>query len=65
MDFEAGIQPMKWLRTHPFERHTVAFVLMMAPPSLIYLAANRENYLMAGGLLGIILLGNLLELSVG
>ncbi len=56
---------MKWLRKHPFETHSIAFIMMMAPPLLIYLAINKEAYLLAGALLGVIILGNLLELAVG
>jgi hypothetical protein len=55
---------MKWLRAHPFERHTIAFLMMMAPTLPIYLATNRDNYTLAGLLLVIILLGNLLELAI-
>jgi len=56
---------MKWLRSHPFETHTIAFTMMMAPPVLIFLATNNGAYCLAGGLLGIIVLGNLLELVIG
>jgi len=56
---------MKWLRAYPFETHTTAFIMMMAPPILIFLATNNKNYGLAGGLLGIMVLGNLLELAIG
>jgi hypothetical protein len=56
---------MKWLRTHPFETHTIAFAMMMVPPLLVYLATNNGAYGMGGALLGIIVLGNIMELVVG
>jgi len=56
---------MKWLRAHSFETHMIAFTMMMAPPMLIFLATNNGAYGLASSLLGIIVLGNLLELAIG
>jgi hypothetical protein len=60
-----GSKFMEWLRTHPFETHAIAFAMMIVPPLLVYLAMNNGADGLAGGLLGIIVLGNLLELVVG
>ncbi|MEW5870569.1 MAG: hypothetical protein AB1894_14945 [Chloroflexota bacterium] len=53
-----------WLGKHPFEVHLIAFTLMILPPIPIYLAAQRGATGWIIALLGLVVLGNLLELLV-
>lgn len=54
--------PLNWLRTHKFEAHVIAFLLMIAPPIPMYLAARQGATAWIWPLLGLIVLGNLLVL---
>ena len=56
--------PLIWLRTHKFETHLIAFLLMVLPPAPMYWAARggEINWILA--LLGLVILGNLLVLTV-
>ena len=49
------------LRTHPFELHMIAFLLMLAPVIPMYLAAQQGATGWIAGLLSLVILGNLLE----
>ncbi len=54
----------RWLRSHPYEKDVLAFLLMALPPIPIYFAAQRDFTAGIWLLLLPILLGNLLALFV-
>jgi len=53
-----------WIRSHKFEAHLLAFLLMVIPPVPLYLAAQRDAAAWIWGLLALVILGNLLALVV-
>ena len=53
-----------WLKTHAFAAHSLAFGLMAVPSILLFLAARQGAAGWTYGLLGLVILGNLLELSI-
>ena len=56
--------PLNWLRTHRFEAHVIAFLLMITPPIPMILFARQGATVWIWPLLGLIVLGNLLELAL-
>ena len=55
---------LNWMRAHKFEAHTLAFALMVLPPAPLYLAAQHGANGWIWPLLGLVILGNLLELAI-
>jgi len=55
---------LKWIRTHSFTAHTIAFVLLMVSPIPMFLAAREGSLGWIAGLLSLVILGNLIELSL-
>jgi formate/nitrite transporter FocA (FNT family) len=51
-----------WMRKHKFEAHSIAFLLMILPPILLYLAAQDGAVTWIIVLLIPVVLGNILEL---
>ena len=52
----------KWLQTHKFQAHTLAFLLIALPPIPMYIAVQRGATSWIWPLLAPVILGNLLEL---
>jgi hypothetical protein len=55
---------IKWLRDHVFETHLIALLLMALPPAAMVFAARSGATGLVWALLGLVVLGNLLVLSV-
>jgi hypothetical protein len=53
---------MKWLQTHKFQAHTLAFLLIALPPIPMYLAVQGGATGWIWPLLALVISGNLLEL---
>jgi hypothetical protein len=53
-----------WLKNHPFKAHALAFLLIILPPIPLYAAARQGAFAWTWGLLGLVVLGNLLELCI-
>jgi formate/nitrite transporter FocA (FNT family) len=53
---------LAWMRKHKFEAHSIAFLLMILPPILLYLAAQDGAVTWIIVLLVPVVLGNILEL---
>jgi hypothetical protein len=51
-----------WLKTHAFEAHTLAFLLMILPPVGLYFTAGQGALGWSVALLSVVVLGNLFEL---
>jgi len=56
--------PLQWLKKHGYEAHLMAFCLMTLPPVLLYYSVRRDLDSMTWGLLGVVILGNLIALWV-
>jgi uncharacterized membrane protein len=54
----------KWLNTHKFQVHTLAFGLMIVTPVLMFLAAQGQAAAWIWVYLAFFAVGNLLALSV-
>ncbi len=54
----------KWLNNRKFQVYLLAFILMVGPPIPMYLVAQRGANGWIWFLLGIVVLGNLLAISV-
>jgi hypothetical protein len=52
----------KWLQTHKFQAHTLAFLMIALPPIPMYIAVQRGATSWIWPLLAPVILGNLLEL---
>jgi hypothetical protein len=55
---------IKWLRTHKFKVHLVAFLLMILSPIPMYYAAQAGESTTIAVLLGIVIIGNVLVILV-
>ncbi|GEM_PF-966839 len=55
---------LKWMRNHSFETYLIALFLVTAPPTLLYFAARSGLEWLIYILLGLVVLGNLIVLSV-
>lgn len=55
---------MDWLRTHKFQAHLAVFLLMVIPPSAMFLAIENGATTWVWGFLGVVILGNLLVLFI-
>jgi hypothetical protein len=55
---------LEWLRTHPFEAHGTAFLLMILPPIGLYWAVQNGAMIWVYLLLVPIILANLIELAI-
>ena len=55
---------MKRIAKNTFLIHTIAFLLMILPPVLLYFAARSENVPAIWLLLSLFVVGNLLALSI-
>ena len=54
----------KWLNQRKFAVHLAAFLLMVLPPVGLYFAAEQGTLLEIYSLLGMVVVGNLLAMSV-
>lgn len=52
------------LRQYKYESYLLAFTLMVLPPVLMYFAAQQDAIGWIWGLIGVVLLGNLIALVV-
>jgi len=55
---------LQWLNKHGYEAHLLAFFLMTLPPALLYYSARQGLDELTWGLLGVVILGNLITLWV-
>jgi hypothetical protein len=55
---------LKWLSTHKFEVHTLAFLMMVLPPVPLYIAAQRGAELWIWALMAPVVAANILVLLV-
>jgi hypothetical protein len=55
---------LTWLRTHKFEAHMIAFLLMIVPPIPLYFAARQGVTTLIWILMIPFVLGNLLVLVI-
>ena len=55
---------LEWLRTHPFEAHSIVFLLMIIPPIGLYWAVQNGAMTWVYVLLLPIILANLIELTI-
>ncbi len=53
-----------WLRKHSFLAHAVALGIMSMSAAAMYFAARLESTTWIWGLMGLFILGNLLELAI-
>ena len=53
-----------WLRNKTFKVHLAAFLLMIVPGALLYLAGIRQDVVWIWVLLGLVVTGNVLVLLV-
>ena len=53
-------QLFEWSRMHKFEAYLLAFLLMALPPLPMYFAAQRDAVGWIWGLLGLVVIGNIL-----
>ncbi len=55
---------LPWLRKHSFQAHVLAIVIMVTSAALLYLAARSSSTAGIYILIGLFILGNLLELAI-
>jgi hypothetical protein len=55
---------MQRLKKHTFKIHTTAFLMILLPSALLYVAAQEQATGLSWLLLGLVVLGNLLVLFV-
>jgi hypothetical protein len=53
-----------WLRKNSFQAHAIALAIMVTAAAAMYFAAKLESTNWIWGLLGLFILGNLLELAI-
>ncbi len=53
---------LNWLSTRKFQMHLLAFLLITLPPLALYFAARNGATGWIWGLIGVVLLGNLLAI---
>jgi hypothetical protein len=54
----------EWLRLHKYESHLIAFFFMVLPPVLMFFAAQQSAIGWIWGLIGLVVLGNVLVLLI-
>jgi hypothetical protein len=55
---------ISWLRSHKFEAHLTAFLLMAFPSALLYLSNQTENSGLIWVFLGVFVIGNILAMVI-
>jgi hypothetical protein len=55
---------LQWLRSHRFQVHCMALGVMISTAVALYYAAKAGLSLWIWGLMGLFILGNLLELTI-
>jgi len=53
-----------WLRKHSFQAHALALGIMVTSAAAMYFTAGLEAISWTWGLMGLFILGNLLELAI-
>jgi hypothetical protein len=53
-----------WLQKHSFQAHAIALGIMVSTAAAMYFAARLESTIWIWGLMGLFILGNLLELAI-
>lgn len=55
---------VNWFKTHKFEAHLLSFLLMILPSVGMYYAAQADADGLILGLLGLVVMGNLLAITI-
>jgi hypothetical protein len=55
---------IRWLSAHKFTAHLSAFILMILTPAALYFAAQKDALGWIWGLLGVVILANILLIFV-